>query len=222
MRPSVSRPVRVLRAATLAAMLAAMLAACGGGATDVPSTSSTEPLRFQVSNALIAPVVVRVDGDPLVILSAGASSGVGVRRSAQWLTWTSAKPTDSTGRPIPDDIGEVRVRVAGVGPAFEISNVIDGMPHVTVGVVNRSDKPAEIGVFDGAKVACAGALPVTGRDGQRGFVQTGYYRLSSDTELRAYRYGSGCTGSYVAWPRTALAGFTAKAGALSLSLDTAP
>jgi hypothetical protein len=217
MRPSVSRPARALLAALLA-----VCAACGGGATDVPSTSTTEPLRFQVSNALIAPVVVRVDGDPLVILSAGASSGVGVRRSAQWLTWTSAKPTDVAGRPIPDDIGEVRMRVAGVGVALEISNVIDGLPHVTVGVVNRSGKPAEIGVFDGAKVACAGALPVTGGDGQRGFVQTGYYRLGSDTELRAYRAGSGCTGPYVAWPRTALVGFTAKAGALTLSLDTAP
>ena len=218
MRPSAPRPLRALPAATLAATLAA----CGGGATDVPSTPSSEPLRFQVSNALIAPVVVRVDGDPLVILNAGASSGVGVRRSAQWLTWTSAKPTDAAGRPIPDDIGEVRVRVAGVGPAFEISNVIDGLPHFTAGVVNRSGKAAEIGVFDGAKVACAGALPATGRDGQLGFVQTGYYRLGSDTELRAYRDGSGCTGPYVAWPRAALAGFSAKAGALALSLDTAP
>src|SRR5689334_18854747 len=98
MRPSVSRPVR--------ALVAVMLAACGG-ATDVPSTSTTEPLRFHVSNALIAPVTVLVDGTPIVILGAGTGSDVGVRRSAQRLTWTSAKPTDVTGRPIPDDIGEV-------------------------------------------------------------------------------------------------------------------
>jgi len=213
MRPSVPRPVR--------ALLAATLAACGGGATDVPSTPSTEPLRFRVSNALIAPVTVLVDGTPVVILGAGSSSEVGVARSAQRLTWLSAKPTDVAGRPIPDDIGEVRAALPA-GGTLEISNVIDGQPHVTAGIVNRSGRAAEIGVFDGMKVACAGALPVTRGDGQLGFVQIGYYRLGPATELRAYRDGSACAGPFLAWPRAAIAAFREKSGALTLSLDRAP
>ena len=127
---------------TLTAAAACAAAACGGPA-DAPSAPSTEPQRFQVTNALIAPVTVIVDGTPLVILQSGASSGVGVPRSAQWLTWTSAKPTDVNGRQIPDDIGEVRVHVAGVSIALELTNVIDGQTHVTAGIVNRSGKPAQ-------------------------------------------------------------------------------
>ena len=222
MRPSVLRRARARRARArlVCALLAVTLAACGG-ATDVASTLSTEPLRFHVSNALIAPVTVLVDGTPGVILGGGTSSDVGVPRGAQRLTWTSAKPTDVTGRPIPDDIGEVRVPLPSAG-TLEISNVIDGQPHVTAGIVNRSGKAAEIGVYDGVKVACAGALPVTRGDGQRGFVQIGYYRLSPATELRAYRGGSACAGPFVAWPRAVIAAFPEKSGALALTLDTAP
>jgi hypothetical protein len=212
MRLLVSRPT--------GALIAATLAACGG-TTDPPRATGDAPVRFTVTNALIAPVTLRVDGAPMIILVGGSSSSVGVPRSAQRLTWVSAKPTDAAGRQIPDDIGEIAAPIPG-GGTLEIINVIGGQPHVTAGIVNGSGRVAEIGVFDGVKVACAGTLPAVGLDGGRGFVRTGYYRLNAATELRAYRAGSGCTGPYVAWPRGALAAYTPKTGALSLSLDTAP
>ncbi|MBV9881104.1 MAG: hypothetical protein JO180_11440 [Gemmatirosa sp.] len=196
----------------------ALAAACGPDATAVAPGSGT--VRFQVTNALLAPVTVSVDGTPVVILGTGRTSPVTVPSSAHSLTWVSAKPTDAAGVPIPDDIGEVTMRVSGIGNALEIDNVIGGLPHVTASIVNRTTAQVSIGVFDGATVSCAAVLPGAA-EGAPGFVRTGYYRLGAATELRAYR-AARCTGPFTAWPRTQLTSFAAKAGLVVLSLDVAP
>ena len=178
-------------------------------------------MRFAVTNALIAPVTISIDGAPQATLVNGASIGLTVPSTAQWLTWTSAKPMDARGRPIPDDIGEVRVAVSGINGALEIRNVIEDRTYITARVFNLTTAPVSIGVYDGSAVSCAGELPATS-GGEVGFVQIGYYRLLPTTEVRAYRDPSRCTGPYVSWPATRLAGFAAKSGLLALVLETAP
>jgi len=203
----------------LAALVGLAVSACAKG-VDMPS-GPPEPLRFQVANALLAPVKVSVDGTPVVILKTGAKSDVGVAPGAQRLTWTTAKPTDAAGVQIPDDIRDVPLPFPSVGAVIEFSNVIDGQPHFTASIVNHTNAAVSIGVFDGAAVACAGALSVL-TDLGGGFVQTGYFRLGPATELRAYRDPTHCTGPFVAWPRSQLLSFTPKTGAVRLSLDTVP
>jgi hypothetical protein len=178
-------------------------------------------MRFEVTNALVAPVTLSVDGTPALILDGGSSSALTAPPGARTLTWTTAKPTDVRGTPIPDDIGDVRVPLAGGVAALEISNVIDGQPHVTASLYNHTTAAVSIGVFDGVAVACAASLPAA-VSGVRGFVQTGYYRLGPATELRAYRDAAHCAGPYVAWPRAQLVAFAAKSGHLALHLDVAP
>ena len=203
----------------VAALVGLATVACAKG-VDMPS-GPAEPLRFQVANALLAPVKVSVDGTPVVILNTGAKSDVGVAPGAQKLTWTTAKPTDATGAQIPDDIHEMPIPFPNVGALIEFSNVIDGQPHFTASIMNHTHATVSIGVFDGATVACAGILSVL-TDLGGGFVQTGYFRLGAATEVRAYRDPAHCTGPFVAWPRSQLASFTPKTGAVRLSLDTAP
>ena len=179
------------------------------------------PLRFIVSNSLVAPVTVSVDGVPQLGLQAGKSSGLTVQSTAKFLTWSSAKTMDSEGRVIPDDIGEVQIAVASVNHEVEISNVIGNQPYITAGIFNHTTAPVSIGVYDGVSVSCAAALPAALPE-RSGFTQIGYYRLLPTTEVRAYRAPTNCTGPYLTWPSSLLRGYSDKSGLLALSLDSAP
>ena len=162
-----------------------------------------------------------VDGIPQLGLQGGKSSGLTVSSKAQWLTWTSAKPMDAHGQPIPDDIGEVKIAVAAINHDLEINNIIGNQTYVTASIFNRTTARVSIGVFDGLSVSCAAALPAAS-DTRSGFTQIGYYRLLPVTELRAYRDPTNCLGPYISWPSSELRSFDEKSGLLVLSLDNAP
>lgn len=200
-------------------MLGVAVAACqGDGGTLAPDNS---PVTFGVSNSLIAPITISIDGVRYALLAGGgATTSLTVPAHAQ-LTWTSAKPKDANGEIIPDDIGDVSLYVAGINRTLEIANVIADQPYFTARIHNATSIAVSIGVFDGASVACAGALPAAA-NGVNGFVQIGYYRLRPTTELRAYLDAAHCTGAYVVWPSSALADFAPKSGLISLILETAP
>ncbi|MDB4914607.1 MAG: hypothetical protein JWM95_2251 [Gemmatimonadetes bacterium] len=201
-----------------------ILLACFASCSDpvaVSDQSSAGVVRFIVSNQLAAPVTIAVDDTFALILFSGASSGLAVSPSAQWLTWTSAKPTDTTGTPIADEIGAVRLRVSGIRSTLEITNVINDTTYVTAGVFNPTNARVSVGVYDGSTVACAGVLRAT-TGGVIGFTKIGYYRLLPRTEIRAYRDEFSCTGPYVAWPTSQLTQFTPKSGLVTLTLPSAP
>src|SRR5258708_35162030 len=80
-------------------------------------------IRFSLSNQLLAPVTLSVDGEPHVSLLGGGSANVAVPSTARWLSWTSAKPAGADRVPISHDLREVKVSVAGLSTATEISNV---------------------------------------------------------------------------------------------------
>lgn len=222
--PSDSRQRQAARQALLRGFVAGavvpLLASCAG-ARDATGPGDF-PIRFQVTNDLVAPVTVKIDGTPVAILSSGKGTGLTVSSSAQWLTWTSAKPAGADGVPIPDNIGEVKIPVSGISGALEIRNVIADQTYVTARIFNATKSQVSIGVFDGSEVACAGVLPAATSDGATGFVQIGYYRLLPATELRAFRDGSRCSGPYVVWPGSTLKGYAANSGLVLLTLDTAP
>jgi hypothetical protein len=177
-------------------------------------------VRFQVVNSLAAPVTIAIDDTVVAILSNGKSSGVAASPQAQWLTWTSSKPTDSTGVPILDDIGQVKVRVSGIGSVLEITNIINDVTYVTPEFFNLTNARVSLGVYDGSTVSCASVL--RGASGTvNGFTKLGYYRLLPATEIRAYR-DAHCTGPYVSWASSHLAGFTPKTGLVTLTLTAAP
>lgn len=202
-----------------AAASLALLVACGG---DPMATSpDTFPVRFQVANNLVAPVAIAVDGRPLVGLKAGVQSSLTVPSNAQWLTWTSAKPMDARANPIQDDIGEIRIALSGINGMLDITNVIGDDRFITARIFNETRSAVSIGVYDGARVACAAELPAA-TDARSGYTQIGYYRLKPTTELRAYRAPSGCAGDYTAWPAAELRVATDKSGQLTLVLGVAP
>jgi len=212
--------VILLRANHGLVILLALFAGCSdaAGVADHPSVGA---IRFSVSNQLAAPVTIAVDDTVVLILNSGGSGGVAVSPAAQWLTWTSAKPTDSTGTPILDDIDKVRVRVSGIRSEFEITNVINDTTYVTAGIFNPTNARVSIGVYDGSTVACPGVLRGTS-GGVVGFTKIGYYRLLPRTEIRAYRDDSRCNGPYVAWSASQLTQFTPKSGLITLTLASAP
>ena len=201
-------------------MLATVLAsACEQAPTTL--APAAYQVQFLVANELVAPVTITIDGEPYAILQGGRSTSLTVLSSRQWLTWVSAKPMDARGVPIPDDIGDVRMSIAGIRGTLEISNIIQDQTYVTARIFNASTSPVSIGVFDGSTVSCASALP--GAAGAvLGFTQIGYYRLLPATEIRAYRDPSRCTGTYVAWSPAQLQEFVPRSGLLTLLLDAAP
>lgn len=212
---------RLARSAPVGAVaLALSVGACQGSSTVAGPTNST--VRFIATNALLAPVTIAIDDKPYVILTGGKSTGIAVSTASTWLTWTSAKPADSQGHLIPDDIGEERISVGAIGATLDISNVIDGQTYITARLFNNTNARVSIGVFDGSKVSCAAVLPAAASGGPPGFVQIGYYRLLPNTEMRAYHDGTGCTGPYLPWPSGAIRNYAAGSGLLSLYLDSAP
>lgn len=199
--------------------LMVLVAACE---SDRATAGSAEfPVRFLVFNELVAPVTISIDGVPHIGLRPGENAGLAVPSTAQWLTWTSAKPMDASGQPIPDDIGEVRIAIGGINRALEISNVIADQPYITALIYNTTSAHVSIGVYDGSAVSCAAQLPASSGTAS-GFTRIGYYRLLPGTELRAYRASTGCSGPHVSWSAAQLKDFAPKSGLLALSLDSAP
>jgi len=202
----------------IAALLVVLpLVACSGGSESMAPSEFT--VRFTATNDLLAPITFLVDGSPYAILSTGRSTGLTVSSKAH-VIWISAKPADSRGQPIPDEIGEVSVSVAAINGVLEITNVINDQTYITASIFNRANAPASIGVYDGATVSCASQVPAA-TPTTAGFTQTGYYRLGPRTEFRAYSTPD-CTGAYSAWPQSALANFEAKSGLVTLTLTTLP
>jgi hypothetical protein len=193
-----------------------LLTACSGDAPMVPT--QTGPVTFQAANDLIAPVTIKVDGSPYLILSSGRSTQVTLPANTR-LTWSSAKPADAHGQMIPDEIGEQTVEVSSITGALEITNVIGGQTYFTARIFNFTSTRVSIGVFEGSALWCAALLPQATAGGP-GFTLIGYYRLLPATEMRAYTASADCTGPYVAWPSSQLAGFQAKSGLLTLSLES--
>ena len=195
----------------------ALVAACSGDSAMVPT--QTGPVTFRAANDLIAPVTIKVGGQPYLILSSGRSTSVTLPANTR-LTWTSAKPADALGQMIPDEIGEQTVDVSSILGALEITNVIDNQTYFTARIFNFTSTAVSIGVFEGSTLWCAALLPGASA-GVPGFTLIGYYRLLAATELRAYTTSANCTGAYVAWPSSQLNGLEAKSGLLTLSLEPA-
>ena len=193
----------------------ALLAGCSGDSVMVPT--QTGPVTFRAANDLIAPVTIKVDGQPYLILSSGRSTQVTLPANTR-LTWTSAKPADAHGQMIPDEIGEQTVDVSSIIGALEITNVIGSQTYFTARIFNFTNTRVSIGVFEGSTIWCAALLPEATAGGP-GFTLIGYYRLLSTTELRAYTASADCTGAYVPWPSSQLTGLEAKSGLLTLSLE---
>ena len=193
------------------------IVACAAGGDSMAPSEFT--VQFTATNDLLAPVTFLVDGSPYAILSTGRSTGLSLSSKAH-VTWVSAKPADSRGQPIPDEIGEVSVSVAAINGVLEITNVINDQTYITASIYNYATIPASIGVYDGTMVSCAsqvpGATPTTA-----GFTQTGYYRLTAKTEFRAYGTPD-CSGVYIAWTQSELANFQAKSGRVTLALSASP
>lgn len=202
-----------------ALLCAALLGACQ--AERGTATFDEFPVPFEVTNNLIAPVTILIDEKPYVAVNGSSGTKLTVSSQAQWLVWRSAKPMDENGVPIPDDIGDIRIPIAGINRELAISNVIQDVTYVTARIFNNTSVPVSIGVFDGTTLSCVSKLPAS-YVGVRKFTQTGYYRLLPTTELRAYHDPANCTGSYVAWPRSELNAFARGSGLLLLSLDSAP
>jgi hypothetical protein len=202
---------------------AILVVLAGGCESDHAAASAPvdSALRFIVTNQLLAPVVIAIDDTVSLYLINGQSGEVAVSRKSQWLTWTSSKPTDFNGTPIPDHIGKVTIRVSGIGFALEINNVIQDTTYITAEFLNQTSARVIIGVYDGSSVSCASVLPAASSS-VIGFTKIGYYRLLPATEIRAYRDGSGCTGPSVSWPTTQLSHFNPKSGLVSLTLTSAP
>ena len=192
-----------------------LLGACQGDVmAPGPNDSS---VTFTVANDLIAPVTITVGGSPYAILGSGGSMQMTLPANTR-LVWTSAKPADSYGNKIDDQVGDITVSVAAINGTLELTNFIESQTYFTARLFNFTSTRVSIGVFDGAKVWCAAVLPEQSSTAP-GFVVIGYYKLLPVTQVRAYTTAQDCTGSYVPWPGAQLTDLQAKTGLITLSLE---
>ena len=197
----------------------ALVSACGG--EFVANGAAAAPETFTLSNHLIAPVTILLDGAPYLWLPGGGSTSFSVASTAQRLTWISAKPLDPRGTPIPDDIGTVTISLGASAGQLSITNIIDNQPYITARIYNETNQPVSIGVFNGSELSCVSELPA-GSAAAPGLTLIGYYKLLVGTEIRAYHEARGCTGPYLAWPASQVRAYTVQSGQVVLALQTAP
>jgi len=201
---------------SLAALLPILvLGACVGEVMSPAPNDS--PVTFLVANDLIAPVTITVDGSPYAIVNSGGSMQMTLPATTR-LVWTSAKPADSHGNKIDDQVGDITVSVAAINGKLELTNFIDNETYFTARLFNFTSTRVSIGVFDGSKVWCAAVLPETTVTAP-GFVLIGCYKLLPSTDVRAYTTAMDCTGLHVTWPGAQLTDLQAKSGLLTLSLE---
>lgn len=174
------------------------------------------PISVTFKSFLNVPLVVTAGSSVYTVPTAGTTPAIlpGGTTSVQVV---AGNRTYSDGSEEIDDLGGQSILVAA-GATVEITNTFNGITFISPSIDNTTASSATIGVFDGVSVRCIGTMAANA------IAKWGYYRVTSATQLRAYRAGSSCTGPYRFWDAASLTGavFLAKTGVALLELDIAP
>jgi hypothetical protein len=195
--------------------LATLLTACSHDST-APVPSKGILITFDL-NTLDAAAVISVDGYTYGTVATNQPIEIQVPVAAQTLTYVITFSPIMAPQDVQPDIIGATANVPITGSSFTIGKVISGTTYFDPIVTNNSGSVAYIGIFRGGELTCLAPTPTTAPFSK----ELGYWRLTSDTELRAYN-SLGCGGSYHAWTYTDLSASDPNSGVISLSLTSIP
>lgn len=202
-------------------VMAVVSGACGGG-KDGPTTPTNTVREIDVVNYLASTAAVSFGGTPFGSVGAAATtSGTAVAfavpTNVHTLSYTLAKKQRSDGSAIPDDLdGETNIAIPDGAHTLLITNVVGAQAYISIQFGNTTAQTVALGVFSNGQLKCVGSVP-----GNTAPPFTGYYALTSGTEVRYYR-GAACGGAYLFWNSTQLANYQANTGVVSLLATSLP
>jgi hypothetical protein len=197
---------------TAVAVLATL--SCGKGPTESKNQESVLiTLDLSVADAA---AILSVDGFVYGTVSTNLPITLEVPSGSKSLTYLITNSPLGTIQDVQPDIIAASGTVSVAGSSITINNVISGTTYFAPVIANKLGAVAYVGIFRGGSLTCLSPLLVgeAGKD-------LGYWRLTADTEMRAYQ-SLGCSGTYHAWNSTQLSAFTPNSGVLTLSLTSIP
>jgi hypothetical protein len=191
------------------------VASCGKHDSTAPLPEKDILITFNLAAAELS-LAVSVDGSFYGSVLSTEPTEFQLPGGSQTLTYTIAKAPFFQGPEQPDIIGAT-TSVTLSGSRYTINNVINGVTYIDPFIQNNFGATAYVGIFRGGAVTCIAPMPVGILFGQN----LGFWRLTADTELRAYQ-SLGCTGSYHTWTNAQLSQFDPDYGLVNLTLTSIP
>ncbi len=190
-------------------------ASCGHSATG-PATTKAILITLQL-NALQAAASITIDGITFGTIGTTNTVTMQVPLTAKTLTYLISNSPISPPQDIQPDMLGTSANVAIIGSTYSINNIINNITYVDPTIINLTGATAYVGIFRNGAVTCLAPLLIgstTGKD-------FGYWKLSSDTEFRAYST-VGCTGPYHSYGFAQLSAFTPNSGTVTFNLSSIP
>jgi len=172
------------------------IAACGGDSPSGPSAGAT---TLKVTNDLLIPIQINVNGTPAgrVEASSVGEFNLGAIDTLK-MDWDMVCSTMPDGEPIGYEGGGVfsTIRTTGGVKSVTIDNEIGSSVYFTPAITNKSSDGLQAVVNEGlaSEIQC----PLVVAPGAQS-VALGYYRLYSTTSVRGYKAGSNYAGTSVTW-----------------------
>jgi hypothetical protein len=147
-------------------------------------------VRVRITNHLVYPVAISVNGRSTASLTAGSTSTIDVPRDdSTVVSWRLIRPRRiDSGAQLGEELrGEFPVR-AGTDPdvSFDINNMVGGVPYFAPSVTNRGVHPLLLEV-NGVRLFYSVPIGET--------LPLGYYRWTAASEVRGYGDVLGYAGS---------------------------
>jgi uncharacterized protein YjdB len=162
-------------------------------------TITPAPFTISVTNQLVYNIRVQGNGLDLGTVFAGVTQTFSIAgTSAFVLSWDLIRPTTSTGVPTGEVLGGSFSAVANASGtiSYSVDNTLGSTTYFAPLMTNSSSVGLLMVVNQGlvGELRCNCVVPPNSSR-----VGLGYYRLLSNTNVRAYRDTSNYTGGYVFW-----------------------
>lgn len=183
----------------------------------LPCTNGRQLAPYQATLQNFLTSQVNVDGltEVLPAASGGPSNTPITYLGSRTITWHPAPAKYSDGTLVADDavLGIVALTPGGTIP---ITASLSNVSFVSFSFTNASTSTVQIAMQSNGTLKCLATFPASAT------ARFGYYVLDASTQVRIYKAGSGCTGSYLFYDSSTLAGRNVQSGFIALTSSTAP
>lgn len=153
---------------------------------------------LKIVNNLVGQVTISINNTPTTTVDAGATVSLTSTANPVTVSWALVRPTTTSGNPVGESMSGVFSPVSNPTGTitYDIDAVVGSQSYFAPGISNNSSTRLLMGVNMGLQNEnrCNCVVPI---GSQR--VRIGYYKLFSNTNVRAYRESSNYSGSYTYW-----------------------
>jgi hypothetical protein len=153
---------------------------------------------LRIVNNLVGQVTISINNTPTTTVDAGATVSLSSTANPVTVSWALVRQTTTSGTPVGENMSGVFSPVSNPTGTitYDIDAIVGSQSYFSPGISNNSSTRLLMGVNMGlqSETRCNCVVPI---GSQR--VRIGYYKLFSNTNVRAYRESSNYSGSFTYW-----------------------